>query len=416
MIRNLFLALAVIALLAPPLAAQNWPHWRGPARTGVSAESGLPASWGTDRNVAWKLELPGVSGATPIVWGERIFLNVADGGSLFLWSIDAADGTVLWRQPLDDRNEAKRKGNMSSPSPVTDGATVWVMTGTGIFKAFDYDGTPLWSRDLQREYGAFGILHGYSSSPLLHEGTLYVQVLHGFYTDDPSYVLAIDGASGETLWRVERPTDAPREAPDAYTTPTLLERSSGTELVVSGADYVTGHSLADGRELWRVGGLNPTANPMQRIVASPIVAGDMILVPSRVKPMLALEAGSEGAPVVRWSTEDGPDVPTPAVTAEHVFILRDRGVMFCLDRASGEVLWGPERVAGGTYSASPVVADGKVYVTNEAGTTTVIKAAPTFEVLAENEIPENTLASLAVAAGRLYLRTAGHLYAIETGS
>ena len=139
-------------------------------------------------------------------------------------------------------------------------------------------------------------------------------MLHGFYTDDPSYVLAVDGATGETKWRVERPTDAPKEAPDAYTTPALLDRSTGTEIVVSGADYVTGHDPATGEELWRVGGLNPTANPMQRIVASPVVAGDLILVPSRVKPMLALSAAEPGAPKVVWSTDNGPDVPTPVVT------------------------------------------------------------------------------------------------------
>ena len=138
----------------------------------------------------------------------------------------------------------------------------------------------------------------------------------------------------------------------------------------------------------------------------------MIYVPSRVKPMLALVAGAEGAPTVRWSSEEGPDVPTPAVTSDYIFVLRDRGTMFCLDRLTGNVLWGPERVAGGIYSASPVVADGRVYVTNEAGTTTVVEASADFAIVAENSIAENTLASLAVAEGHLYLRTAENLYAI----
>ncbi len=322
---------------------------------------------------------------------------------------------MLWKRELDDRDEEKRKGNMSSPSPVTDGERVWAVTGTGVIKAFDFAGDEKWTRDLQAEYGKFGILHGYSSSPLLHDGALYVQVLHGFYTDDPSYVLAIDAATGATRWRIERPTDAPREAPDAYTTPALLERDTGAELVVSGADYVTGHDLATGKELWRVGGLNPTANPMQRIVASPVVSGDLILVPSRVKPMLALSAAEPGAPKVIWSSDDGPDVPTPVVTDDYVFVLKDRGILFCLDRHTGEVVWGPERVDTAVYSASPLVADGKLYVTSEEGTTTVLAAAPEFEVLAENIISENTLASQALSQNRLLLRTSDALYCLSAG-
>ncbi len=152
-----------------------------------------------------------------------------------------------------------RKHNMSSPSPVTDGKSVWVMTGTGVLKGFDFEGRELWARDIQKDYGAFGLNWGYASSPLLHEDSLYVQVLHGMNTDDPSYVLRIDKKTGKTLWRVERPTDAARESPDAYTTPALLRVGKTTEIVVSGGDYVTGHDPATGKELWRAGRLEPGA-------------------------------------------------------------------------------------------------------------------------------------------------------------
>ncbi len=382
---------------------------------GSSTESGLPLEWDSSTHVAWKLPLPGVSGSTPIVWEDRVFLNVADGETLSLWAVDRADGAVLWRRTLDDRNESKRKGNLSSPSPVTDGASVWTMTGTGMLKAFDLAGRELWSRNLQRDYGPFGILHGYSSSPVLHDGRVIVQVLHGFHTDDPSYLLALDGATGETVWRVERPTDAPREAPDAYTTPALVRRGPGAEIVISGADYVTGHDPATGRELWRVAGLNPDKHPMYRVVASPIVAGDMLFVPSRVKPLLALDVGSDAgtAPARLWSFDRGPDVPSPVADGERLYLLRDNGVMFALDARSGEPLWGPERIADGDYSASPVIADGKIYATNEAGVTTVIAAADRFERLAESDVGEYTLSSLAIADGSLYLRTAKHLYRIR---
>ncbi len=407
---------AVLALLfsfsASFAIAADWPHWRGPDRNGVSLDGAVPLRWDASSNVVWKLPLPGLSGATPILAGDRVFVHVAENGKLYLWSVALADGEVLWKRELDDRDEAKRKGNMSSPSPVTDGEQVWVMTGTGVLTALDFDGNRRWRRDLQADYGKFGILHGYSSSPLLHEGTLYVQVLHGFHTDDPSYVMAIDAATGETRWRVERPTDAPREAPDAYTTPALLHRAGGTELVVSGGDYVTGHDLGGGEELWRLGGLNPTRNPMQRIVASPIVDGDLILVPSRVKPMLAIEAPDSGPPTVRWSSDDGPDVPTPVVTDDYVFVVKDRGIVFCLDRRTGDVVWGPERIKPDTYSSSPVVAAGRLYATGESGTTTVLAAGAEFAVLAENSIDEYTLSSLAVADGRIYLRTADHLYCL----
>ena len=150
---------------------------------------------------------------------------------------------------------------MSSPSPVTDGRHVWVMTGTGILKAFDFGGKELWARDIQKDYGRFGFNWGYASSPLLHEDALFVQVLHGMKTDDPSYLLRIDKATGKTLWRVERPTKAIRESPDSYTTPALLRYGSTTEIVLTGGDVVTGHDPATGKELWRADGLNPDQQP-----------------------------------------------------------------------------------------------------------------------------------------------------------
>ena len=398
--------------------AGNWPHWRGPHRNGVSQETGVPLTWSAEKNIVWALALPDLSGATPIVWKDHVFLNVADAKDLFLWAVDRHEGKVLWKRLLDDRNEKKRKGNMSSPSPVTDGKWVWVMTGTGILKAFDFEGNEKWTKDLQKEYGQFGILHGYSSSPLLYEDTLYVQVLHGFYTDDPSYLLALDKTTGQARWRVERPTDAPKEAPDAYTTPALLMNNGNPEIVISGADYVTGHDPATGREIWRLPGLNPSRNPMQRVVASPVAIDDMLLTPSRVNPLLAIRAGNrpQGAdPVVEWTMDRGPDVPTPAVDDQHVYLLTDKGIMWSLDRESGTPIWGPERVESAIYSASPVVAEGRIYVTSESGHTTVVSAGPEFEILAENLIDEYTLSSIAISDGQIFLRTAEHLYCIGSG-
>src|SRR6185295_20240415 len=151
-----------LTLLAGAAGAENWPQWRGPERTGRSSETGLPLRWSATLNVAWKLPMPERSGSTPIVWGDRVFLSVAAGERLELWCVERAKGTVLWRRPLGGGNVSPRKHNMSSPSPVTDGKTVWVITGTGVLKAFDFAGAEGWSRDLQKDYGPFGLMWGYS--------------------------------------------------------------------------------------------------------------------------------------------------------------------------------------------------------------------------------------------------------------
>ena len=401
------------------LSAENWPQWRGPAMNGISAERGLPLKWSTEENIAWKLPMPGRSGSTPIIWNEMIFLNIgtADGaGDLELWALNRNDGKVLWKGPIAGGNHIERKQNMSSPSPVTDGRTVWVMTGVGVLKAFDFKGKELWARDIQKDYGRFGLNWGYASSPLLEDGDLFVQVLHGMKTDDPSYVLRIDGETGKTLWRIERPTKAIRESPDSYTTPALLRYGNTREIVITGGDVVTGHDPASGKELWRVDGLNPTNNPNFRIIASPLVAGDIVIAPTRERPMLAIKAGGRGDVTTThkiWTFDNGPDVPTPVSDGKLVYTVNDRGIAFALDLQTGKVIYGPERLKSDSYSASPVLAEGRIYVTSEnEGVTSVYKAGPTFELLAQNALNDYCLSSPAMSEGQIFIRTTGHLWAI----
>jgi outer membrane protein assembly factor BamB len=411
-------SLGVVAVVVFSFAvahAENWPQWRGPSLNGISNEKNLPVKWTAEENVAWKVAMPGVSGSTPIIWRDRIFLNVAEGDNLALWCIDKNKGEVLWKQPLGAGNVKMRKHNMASPSPVTDGKNVYVMTGTGILKSFDFSGKELWTRDIQKDYGTFGLLWGYASSPLLFEDSLYVQVLHGMKTDEPSYVMRIDKKNGKTLWKVDRPTNAIRESPDAYTTPALLRYGKTTEIVITGGDCVTGHDLATGKELWRANGLNPENAPFYRIVASPIVFNEIIYVPTRIKPLLAVKAGGRGditTSHVLWSTANGPDVPTPVTDGKYFYVVNDKGIVFCLDAKTGTEVYGQQRLKPGTYSASPVLADGKIYVTNEDGVTTVFAAGPKFELLAENPLNDYVLSSPAISDGRIYIRTTGHLYAI----
>jgi outer membrane protein assembly factor BamB len=410
--------LAILILLFSAASfgyADNWPQWRGPTMNGVSLEKNLPLRWTTEENIVWKLALPGLSGSTPIIWRDRVFLNVAEGSDLYLWCIDRKTGTLAWKKLLGSGNVKMRKQNMSSPSPVTDGKSVYVMTGTGVFKGFDFSGKELWSRDLQREYGAFGLQWGYASSPLLADNALYIQVLHGMKTDDPSYVMRVDKTNGKTIWKVDRPTDAIRESPDSYTTPALLRYGKTTELVVTGGDCVTGHDLATGKELWRANGLNPDNNPAYRIVASPVVFNEIIYAPTRVRPLLALKAGGRGDVTTShllWSTLNGPDVPTPLTDGQYFYVVNDRGIMWCLDAKTGAEIYGEQRLKPGAYSGSPVLADGKIYVTNEDGVTSVVRAGPKFEVLAENTLNDYCLSSPAISAGQIFIRTSQNLYCV----
>ena len=465
--------LALAMLGGMPATAQHWPNWRGPTHDGVGIGSGLPVSWGAEcksgpaaggsatpepaapapaarpqgrgrggfgfgegrpltsaackdfdtRNVAWKLPLPAYSGSTPVIWGDTIFLSVATAantGAIELWAIDRNKQDVKWKRPIVDANHMERKQNMSTPSPVTDGTHVWVMTGLGVFKALDFNGKEIWSRDLQADYGKFGLNWGYASSPLLRPDGLYVQVLHGMKTDDPSYVLKIDRLTGKTVWRVERPSPAVRESPDAYTTPAWVEANGRAELIITGGDVVSGHDPATGSEYWRADVLNPARGTSHRIVASPTIVDGLIIAPSRNDPLVAIRPGGSGdvaASHVAWTFAQGPDVPTPVSDGKLLYVVRDGGVVFALDVKTGKPVYGPVRLPSGTYSASPVLADGKIYVTTEEeGLTTVFRAGPTFEILSSNRLLNDCspycLSTVAVSEGQLFIRSSSYLWAI----
>lgn len=434
------------------LGQDNWPQWRGPDQNGVSSATNLPLTWGPEQNIVWRTELPSWSGATPIIWGDRIFVTTPSkpeagaaeetqpqqrprrggrggrfgggggrnpgGNDLLLFCISRTDGDVLWQHKLAEGNQLHRKGNNASPSPVTDGKHVWVVTGTGSVTALTMEGEQIWQQELQEMYGGFGLNWGYASSPLLYDGMLVIEVLHGYRTDDPSYVVAFDAATGEVKWRVERPTDAPFESPDAYTTPIVVEREGAAEIVISGGDYVTGHDPATGKERWRAAGLNPRGAGNYRIVASPVYADGMIYAPTRVRPLLALRTGGEGDVttsnlVWKWDDTGAPDVPTPVCDGKRFYMVNDSGMVTCLDAKTGAVIWGPERTIRGTVSSSPLLAEGRLYFTNEEGVTIVVSAGDTFEILATNELDGSyTLSSPVPAGNQMFIRTATHLYCI----
>ena len=415
MANRVVIALILIMNIFDSAIADNWPQWRGPSLDGISQEKRLPLLWNRKRNITWELVLPSFSGSTPIVWDESIFLNVADGSDLYLWCINRNNGELKWKKFLGSGNVKNRKHNMSSPSPVTDGKSVFVMTGTGVLKGFDFNGNPLWTRDIPKDYGQLGMNFGYGSSPLLYRESLYIQVLHGMFTDDPSYVLRINSKNGQTIWKKERKTDAVHESPDSYSTPTVANTDRGTELIVTGGDCVTGHNLENGKELWRVNGFNPNNSRNYRVVASPVAMKDLVYVPTRVRPLIAIRPGGTGDVTEShsvWKFQNGPDVPTPVVENTYFYSVSDNGVMWCLDAKSGKRIWGGNRLKPGTYTASPVLADGKIYISNEDGLTTVIKTGPTFKILAENPLNDYCLSSPAISDGQIFIRTAERLFCI----
>lgn len=321
--------LALVAFLALGARAENWPQWRGPFFNGSSPEKDLPATWSRTDGVLWKAPLPGPSAATPIIWEDRVFVSSTEPGSKALLGmcLSARDGKVLWSKRLGTDCWAPRN-NMASPSPVTDGKVVCFLYGTGEVVGLDVQGNLLWKRDLGAESGSLALKYGYSSSPLLHEGRLYVLMLRrswayryspgGRTPEDEagkldSYLLAMDPKTGKTLWRHVRPTDAVDESFESYSTPLPFERAGRAEILLSGGDYLTGHDPATGRELWRWG-YNPRHKNFQRLIPSLEVADGLIYFTwPQNGDMVAVRAGGAGTltdKAVAWRYERGRP-PTP---------------------------------------------------------------------------------------------------------
>jgi len=244
-----------------------------------------------------------------------------------------------------------------------------------------------------------------------------VQVLHGMKTDAPSYVFAVEKNTGKNVWKVERATDAISESPDNYGTPQVAMVSGKPQLVISGGDYVTGHDLDSGKEVWRLGGFNPTNDPAYRTIASSLVVGSKVYTTStRGRPFIAFRAGGSGNVTGKneiWTNNLGADVPTPTTDGKYVYVLRDNGAVNCLEADSGKVIYEGQRIQLGTYSASPLLADGKIYCISEEGTATIIKAGPVFQILGVARLDSHTLASPVAVDDQLFIRTADYLYCIQ---
>ena len=440
------LAPLLALFLAAPATAADWPQWRGPDFDGTSPETNLPADWnpGGDGAVAWTAPLPGPGGGTPVIAGGRVFVTAAAGvgadAELVLLAFDAADGSELWRRTLSTGNETARggEGNSASNSCVTDGARVWATFGDGTVACLTAEGEPVWAMNLQERFGEFDIQFGFSSTPVLFDGRLYFQLIHGDgnAATREAKVVALDAATGVRAWERGRVTGASRENEHSYASPMLNALSDPPSLLTHGADYTIAHSLAagaDGAELWRLGGLNPPGENYHttlRFVASPGVGrgpgGDgLIVVPTAKRgPVFAVNAAAArkvaggggdvaGTKAVLWRLDRGtPDVSTPLVAGGLVYLMGERGVLSAHDAGTGDELY-QQRLTGANYRSSPTLADGRLYCCDRDGVVTVVKGGRNFELLGRMETGSPISASPAVADGTVYLRTFDSLIAVR---
>lgn len=419
-VRSLIVAVGMALSWAAALEAGDWPQWRGPTNDGQSGETNLPTEWSETKNISWKLPLPGMGGSTPAIWGDRIFLTSEDGDDVVLLCI-GTDGKQRWKQKLATGKARFRvdEGNQASPSPSTDGKQVYAFTGTGDFACFDFNGKEIWRFNAQERYGRFQIQHGMHVTPLLHEGRLYLSLLHS----NGWWVVALDKATGNEIWKINRPSDARAECKEAYASPIIWHNDKEPYLIIHGCDYTTGHRLSDGSELWRLGDLNSKEhyNPTFRLVTTPVAGENLIVVPTcKSGPVIGLKPDVQGTVNAGNSFEQWrkpgitPDVPAPVIRDGLVYLCREMGILICLDAKTGKEIY-QQRLHGGRYRASPVYADGKLYCTARDGTISVVKAGPKFELLATNKLPDQIAASPAIANGRIYLRGFENLYAVGTG-
>lgn len=423
----MFATLTMLAILTD-VRADNWSQWRGESWNSVSSDDNAPSAISQPKNLLWRVELPGPAGASPIVWEDRIFVTSTegsrDGANMVLLCI-GTNGEQVWKQQLEGRNKNSRdSANSASPSPCTDGQHVWVMMGNGILHCFTIDGDLVWKKNLQNEYGKFNIQFGMSTTPILDQGRIYLTLIHGNLRDHRTtsvgHVVALDAKTGDEVWYHKRLTDGIAENTQSYASPIIYRDDQREFLISHGADYVIGHSLKDGSEIWRCGGFNPKGdgyNPTLRLVASPASVPGMIVAPTAKRgPVLCLKPDLEGDATgdtknLHWKLDRGtPDVASPVIYDGYVYLADEKGVLSCLDAESGKIQY-QQRLLAGNHRSTPVAAGAHIFVAGRKGRLFVVKAGPEFKLVSKIDLAEETTASPAIANGRLYVRTFEALYA-----
>jgi outer membrane protein assembly factor BamB len=410
----LLASLFALALVAPA-SADNWPQWRGPKNDGHSAEKGLPTEWGADKNVVWKLAMPGRGSSTPAIWGDRIFITSVADADVVLMCV-GTDGKEQWKKVIGKAGKSGRgdEGNDASASCSTDGKHVWTFAGSGNLVCYTVDGEQVWQKNLQ-DYGKFGIQFGCHWTPALYKGNLYLQIMHR----GAQMIVALEATTGKELWKQNRPGYSKGESPDTYSSAFIWEGEGGPLLVAHGNDYCTGHKLTDGTEVWRVQALNPTLNGAWRFVSSPLVTPDLIVVPScKNGPLVAFNpVGAKGdiSPdnkAEKWRFKQTPDVVSPVRVGDLIYTSGD-GPLTAIDAKTGDQIY-RQTLSPGLHRANMIVADNKIYVTSAKGAVDVVEAGREFKKVATNTLPDTVYATPAPANGRLYIRGYNYLWAIGT--
>lgn len=398
--------LLLVLLLVSGLFAENWPYWRGPSRQGISLEQGVPAEFGPEKNLAWKAEVPGDGWSSPVVWQNRVFVTTATEAakSCRLLAFDTATGKRVWDLEITQQEirRMEKKNSGASPTPATDGNSVYALCGDGTVAAADFTGKVRW---VNRDYPHYS-QHGLGSSPVL-VGDFLIMARDGSAETgdlkvgwqkpwDQSYVVALDKKTGKERWKTKRGLSR-----IAHVTPNV---SAG--LMVSGAgDVVQGFD-------WKTGALLWTGKSQGEGVVPSIVLGEgmAFTVSGFEKPTIrAFRTDPSDAGAIIWEQTKGvPMIPSLLYKAPYVYAVTTNGIASCMRADSGQIVW-QERI-GGNHSASPVWADGRLYFSGEDGVVTVLKDGGKFEVVARNELGEMIQASPAVSGGRLFLRSAKTLW------
>jgi outer membrane protein assembly factor BamB len=436
---RLTLILALLTVLSSStissLQAEDWAQWRGPNFNGSTSEKNLPFDWSRTENIAWSADLPGSAAATPVVWGNHLFLAGVDTAKDVTQAMcfDRVSGKLLWSKDISKGIRKDHRSNFASGSPVTDGKLVVFFYGNGDLVGFDFAGNQLWARNLQNEYGKFSFLYWtMGCSPLLYDGKLYLPILHhnppeidgGSQKEKSiSYLLAVDAATGKTLWQQFRKSEAVSEAQEAYTTPIPAEFNGRKQLLVIGADAISGHDPATGEEFWRWGNWNPQRITMWPQVASAVVCNDLALVcVPKGQPIYAIKIDGSGVrddQAIAWTTREAKkvtsEVPTPAFYDGDFFVLSDsRKCVSRINAKTGEVKW--TTPVKGSHEASPLAADGKIYTINFDGLVTILNAADGKEIrtisMDEQTDKDPVRASIIATHGQLFIRTTNKLYCV----
>jgi outer membrane protein assembly factor BamB len=413
----------------------NWPSFRGLGATGVADGQFPPAVWDADKgtNIRWKTPIPGLGHSCPIVWNERVFVTTAVSGdpkadfkpglygdadsvddkSEHAWKVCCLDkkaGTILWERTAHTGvPSVKRhmKGSHANPTPATDGKHIVACFGSEGLYCFDLDGKPLWKQSLGvLDSGWFydpGYQWGFGSSPILYKNKVIVQCDVG----KNSFIAAYDVADGKRLWQT------PREEIPSWGTPTVIEANGRAELVTNATKFARGYDPETGKELWRL------ARHSEITVPTPFLGQGLIFITSGyrpVQPIYAIKPGATGDislkedtttnDFIAWSVEKGGTYqPTPIVYGDHLYTCSNDGIVTCYEAKTGKRLY-RERLSGaGGHTASPVAADGRIYFTSEEKGIRVIKAGPTFELLAVNQLGDPCMATPAISDGMIFIRS-----------